>query len=91
MAKSLFDAESAEKLKALRIKARGKRGKRLTYDCMKAIVTTTGNDVACKAGHIFKARGPNSTKTTMVLVSVLKGHSSSECQQCPDYDGEETE
>lgn len=87
MAKSLFDAESAEKLKALRITARGKR--RLTYDCMNAVVGATG-EVSCKAGHTFQRRG-TSTKTSMVLVSVLKGLSSKECQGCPDYDGEETE
>ena len=69
-----------------RISARHKR--RLTYDCMNAIVNQ--DRVLCKKGHEF----PQTTKGQyrgLDLVSVLTGRSSRICQDCKDYDGEVTE
>lgn len=71
---------------SLRIKARRKR--RLTYDCMNAIVK--GDVVLCKEGHHFMTVG-RQQKEGFPLFAVLKGRSSSVCQNCKDYNGEENE
>jgi hypothetical protein len=82
----IFRADKASKLAHMRVKARRNRNvhgspKRLTYDCLSAIVK--GDEVVCKEGHQFKA--------TMFLLTVLKGISSSVCQKCKDYNGETVE
>lgn len=82
----MFREPMATKLAELRIAARAKR--RLTYDCMKAVVS--GARVICAKGHKFPT--PGFTEVTGVrLESVLRGRSSQVCQRCEDYDGEETQ
>lgn len=81
-----FQEPAAAELTAKRIQARQKR--RLTYDCMKAI--TNGVSVTCKEGHDFKKVGL-SEKEGMGLLGILRGRSSSVCQNCEDYDGETNE
>lgn len=82
----LFQEPSASKLVQMRIQSR--RHKRITYDCMNAIVQR--NIVICKKGHVFKPLGRKKTPGLAVL-SVLKGISSSVCKKCKDYDGDTTE
>jgi len=86
MPESFFHGAKAEKLALERIKARKTR--RLTYDCMNAVVT--GDSVICKAGHWLKGSG-NRKKPGLQILSVLRGRSSSICQACPDYDKETNE
>jgi len=91
--KKLFQEPLATRLAEMRIKARRRlnvfrKRKRLTYDCMKAIVK--GDSVVCKKRHKFKMVGRRK-KEGLSLLSVLRGMSSSVCQKCKDYDGETTE
>jgi len=81
-----FQEPAATELTAKRIQARQKR--RLTYDCMNAI--TDGFSVVCKEGHEFKKMGLRK-KDGVSLLGVIRGWSSSECQNCEDYDGETNE
>ena len=74
---ALFDEPEASEFAKLRIEARNKR--RVTYDCLNAIVD--GERVKCNIGrHIGRA-----ADGSMSLVSVLSGRSSSVCQDCKDY------
>ena len=82
----LFQKSAANALTRLRIEARRKH--RLTYDCMNAVVN--GCRVICAKGHTFPSPGPGQAKG-LRLESVLTGRSSGVCQNCEDYDGEETE
>jgi len=84
---ALFTEPVSSDLTASRIKARQKR--RLTYDCMKAIVF--GVWVHCKDGYWFPQRGRSAEYRGLDLVGVLAGRSSRICQNCPSYDGEVTE
>ena len=81
-----FKRDQANELTILRIKARRRR--RLTYDCMNGIVTSS--TVVCKRGHTFKVMGKRKTPG-LPVVGVLGGMSSSVCRKCEDFDGEETE
>ena len=81
-----FQEPLAAGLTTKRIQARQKR--RITYDCMNAIVE--GANVVCKKGHEFKVMGNRRVKG-MTVLSVLRGMTSSACNKCPDYDGEEHE
>lgn len=76
---SCFKEPGALELTRLRIKARRKR--RLTYDCLGAMVQ--GKRVTCRKGHKFKG--------VLSLLALLRGRSSSVCQNCEDYDGETDE
>jgi len=82
----LFLNPMAAELTKYRIRARKKR--RLTYDCMKAIVQ--GDIVVCKKKHRFMKVG-RQIKEGFPLLAVLRGRSSSVCQRCKDYDEETTE
>lgn len=84
---SYFRGRACQNLLAARIRAR-KSGKRLTYDCMGAVVQR--DRVVCKFGHEVKGGG-TPKYPSMPLLSVLKGISSKACQHCPDYDGETDE
>ena len=81
-----FIKPMSAKLTQARIQARRKR--RLTYDCMSAIVK--GIVVVCKKGHRFPQVG-RTHANGLSLLSVLRGRSSSVCQRCKDYDEETTE
>lgn len=81
-----FKEPGSLELRRSRIQARRKR--RLTYDCMGAIVK--GDSVVCKFGHAFKSIASRS-REGMSILSVLRGRSSSVCQNCSDYDGETQE
>ena len=81
-----FKRGQADKLTILRIKARRRR--RLTYDCMNAVVQ--GNTVVCKRGHTFKVMGKRKIPG-LPVIGVLSGMSSCLCRNCEDFDGEETE
>jgi len=86
----LFEEPAAGELAVKRALARKRH--RITYDCMNAIVQA--DEVVCKLGYSFPRPGPRSgkgTKTTMPLVTALRGDSSRVCQACSDYDGEEIE
>ena len=83
---TVFQEPEATELATLRSKMRWER--RLTYDCMNAIVK--GDIVVCKKGHPFRARG-RSTKTGISVLAILRGTSSGECRNCEDYNGEDTE
>ena len=86
IASRVFEEPIASELTASRIGARSKR--RLTYDCMNAIVA--GDRVKCQRGYAFKVPGRGAS-TGLSLLSVLRGRCSQVCQRCKDYDGEETE
>lgn len=86
MKDNLFQEPTATQLAEMRIHARQKR--RLTYDCMNAIVQ--GDGVVCKKEHEFKPIS-NRRNKGIALLTVLRGTSSSTCQKCRDYDGEEHE
>ena len=81
-----FQRSEADILTRMRIQTRRKR--RITYDCMSAIVK--GEIVVCKKGHTFKARG-RSNKAGISVFSVLNGTSSAACRNCEDYDEETDE
>ena len=81
-----FKNPMAAELIKKRIQARRKR--RLTYDCMSAVVK--GVVVLCKEGHRFPQVG-RSQGNGLSLLSVLRGRSSSVCQNCRDFDQETTE
>jgi hypothetical protein len=81
-----FKNPMAAELTKNRIQARRKR--RLTYDCMSAIVK--GAEVLCKEGHKFLAVGRRHGNG-LSLLSVLSGRSSKVCQTCRDFDQETTE
>lgn len=90
---AFFRDPMASQLVQLRIKARKKlntlkKKKRLTYDCLSAIVK--GDSVLCKKKHAFKKVGKRQ-KEGLSLLAVLRGMSSSVCQSCEDYNGETTE
>jgi len=76
------------KVNELTILRREARRRRLTYDCMNAVVQ--GNTVVCKRGHPFKVMGKRKSPG-LPVIGVLGGMSSCECRKCEDYDGEETE
>ena len=82
----IFKEPAATKLTQMRIQKR--RHRRLTYDCMTAIVQ--GDSVTCKKGHVLKSIGGRKTPG-LSLLSVLRGISSSVCKECQDYDEETTE
>lgn len=82
----LFQAPAANALTRLRLQTRRKR--RITYDCMNAIVK--GDIVVCKKGHIFKPWG-RGTKPGIGVLTILRGMSSSACRNCEDYDEETDE
>jgi hypothetical protein len=82
-----FKNPMAAELTKNRIKARQKR--RLTYDCMSAIVK--GAAVLCKEGHQFLQIGRKPKGNGLSLLSVLNGRSSSVCQNCRDCNQETTE
>lgn len=84
----IFQEPGASKLAQMRIQSRSRRHKRITYDCMNAIVQ--GDIVICKKGHVFKRIGGKKAPGLSVL-SVLKGISSSVCKSCQDCDEETTE
>jgi len=89
----LFQEPMATKLVNMRIQARNKvtafgNKKILTYNCMNAIVK--GASVVCKKKHRFKPIG-RQKQGGLSLSTVLTGRSSSVCQKCKDYDGEENE
>jgi hypothetical protein len=73
----------APELQVLRQKAREIR--RITFDCLSAIVK--GDHVVCKLGHPI-GRGPEGS---MLLLTVLRGRSSLQCKNCPDYEEDDTE
>ena len=81
-----FKRDQANELTRVRITARRRR--RLTYDCMNAVVQ--GNTVVCKGGHTFKVMGKRK-EPGLPVIGVLGGMSSCLCRKCEDYDGEETE
>jgi len=83
----IFRNPMAAELTNNRIKARQKR--RITYDCMSAIVK--GSAVLCKEGHKFLQIGRKPKRNGLSLLSVLSGRSSSICQNCRDFDEETTE
>ena len=83
---AFFQDPVASTLTSLRIKARRKR--RITYDCLNTIVK--GAMVLCKEGHHFWRVGQQK-REGFPLLGVLKGRSSSVCQNCEDYDGERHE
>jgi hypothetical protein len=86
----MFKNPMAAELTKERIQARTKR--RLTYDCMSAIVK--GSAVVCKEGHRFPQVGRSKGQGQdqgWGLLSVLRGRSSSVCQNCHDFDEETTE
>ena len=88
-----FREPIASELVRMRIRARKKpniyrKKKRLTYDCMGAIVK--GDNVVCRKKHRFKSVGKR-RKPGLSLMAVLRGMSSSVCQTCKDYDGETVE
>jgi hypothetical protein len=72
-----FTEPEASRLAKLRIEARKKR--RVTYDCLSAIVD--GERVKCNIGRSIGHAADGS----MNLVSVLSGRSSSVCQDCKGY------
>ena len=82
-----FKNPMAAELTKNRIQARQKR--RLTYDCMSAIVK--GSAVLCKEGHKFLAVGRKPKGNGLSLLSVLNGRSSGACQNCRDFDQETAE
>jgi hypothetical protein len=83
-----FKNPMAAELTKNRIQARRKR--RLTYDCMSAIVK--GAVVVCKEGHKFLQMGRRGGQGQgLSLLSVLRGRSSGVCQNCHDFDQEITE
>lgn len=82
----LFQEPQASELMTLRSRARRKR--RITYDCMSAIVY--GDQVRCKKGHEFRTIG-RSGGNSLSVRTVLRGTASSACKKCQDYDGEEHE
>jgi hypothetical protein len=83
-----FKNPMAAELIKKRIQARRKR--RLTYDCMSAIVK--GAVVVCKEGHKFLQMGRRGGQGQgLSLLSVLRGRSSGVCQNCRDFDEERTE
>lgn len=55
--------------------------KRLTFDCFKA--HSKEARVYCRNGHPLN---PKSGDGSMFLISVLKGTTSSQCKNCPDFD-----
>lgn len=58
------------------------KDRRITYDCLNTIVE--GIKVACKKNHkLFGKRAKVS------LLSVLRGQTSKQCKNCPDYDCED--
>jgi len=77
----MFEEPMASLLTNSRIEARRKR--RLTYDCMNAIVV--GQNVVCRKKHKL------SFTKGLGLLSVLRGRTSLICQTCKDYDEEITE
>jgi len=82
----LFTEPHASELAQLRIKAREKR--RITYDCLNAIVHYYPQDcVKCKMGHRI-GRGAEGQKD---LLSVLAGRSALVCQNCKDYNADDVE
>lgn len=81
-----FKRKAAEKMADMREKARRRR--RIPYDCMNAVVV--GGEVVCKLGYRFPPHA-HSKKTSMPLLTVLRGRSNIVCQKCRDYDGEECE
>lgn len=90
---AFFQEPMASQLVHLRIKARRKlnalrKKKRLTYDCLNAVVKH--DSVVCRKRHKFKTQGKRK-KPGLSLLSVLRGMSSSVCQTCKHYDGETTE
>jgi len=75
-----FTEPRASELAKRRIEARKKR--RLTYDCLSAIVD--GERVKCNIGrHIGHA-----ADGSMNLVSVLSGRSAKVCQGCKDHNAD---
>jgi hypothetical protein len=87
---NIFKKPMAAELTNKRIQARKKR--RLTYDCMGAIVK--GAVVVCKEGHHFMSlgRGKGGGKGEgLPLLAVLRGRSSGACQRCRDFNQETTE
>ncbi len=82
----LFQEPQASELMTLRIRARRKR--RITYDCMSAIVY--GDLIRCKKGHEFRTIG-RAGGNKLSVRTVLRGTASSACKKCQDYDGEEHE
>lgn len=88
-----FEPDMAKALTSLRIRARRQRGqklknKRLTYDCINAVVV--GGVVKCRLRHRFLGVG-NRMDGAMSLLTVLRGRSSKRCQVCTDYNGETDE
>ena len=76
-----FEPAQASTLTQKRIEARRKR-KRLTYDCMDAVVVSS-DTVKCRQGHRFLRNDGG-----MALLSVLNGRACAICQTCNDYDEE---
>ena len=83
---SPFQEPQATELAHRRIKARQVR--RITYDCLSTVVRD--DRVVCRQGHTFPLAGSRRVEGLPLLV-VLCGRSSSVCQKCLDYDGEEGE
>jgi len=78
----LFTEPIASKLEGMRATARTKR--RITYDCLNAIVTS--DRVKCRCNHFFKRPGAMNGDGSTDLHAVLKGRSPLICAKCTDYD-----
>ena len=74
-----FEGPGLAELERLRDEARKKR--RITFDCRHSKVF--GKYVRCAKGH------PLRVSQSLTTLFVLRGASSGECKECPDYDDEE--
>ena len=74
-----FEEPIVTELEQLRSEARKKR--RITFDCFHSKVF--GEYVQCAKGH------PLRVSQSLTTLAVLRGASSGECKECPDYDDEE--
>ena len=68
-----FDEPLANQLEAKRDHARTRR--RITYDCFNAVVRD--GQVSCGRGHLA---------SSVPLLTVLRGRSTTVCVKCADYD-----
>ena len=83
MKEYFFEEPNATNLAIMRIEARRRR--RITYDCMNAIVK--GDKVECKKGHALGYLA----KKQFDLLYALKGKTGGHCNKCKDYDEEKGE
>jgi hypothetical protein len=77
MNQNVYTEPISTNLEILRLKRRSSR--KITYDCFNA--HTKGENVHCIKGHIISPRPEG-----MSLLVCLKGGSTTQCLNCPDYD-----